>query len=175
MNLTTKIGACVLWFLTPTLAYGEVESFVGVEIDSAYEKALLANPSLMKGSVDIVDVPPDGEVMVAVGVVANKTLNDPSPKAWIHTRRVAHANAARAISIYLQTDVTTKSTLKKKVTVETIQTAAEIQRVKRIEKVVSSWTREESKRALRQVKKIGTWYSADRTFFFMAVRVRAVD
>lgn len=157
------------------LAAGEAGSFSDVEILPDYEKALLANPFLMKGSVDVLKVPLDGEVIVGVGVVVNKSLTDPSRESAIRTWRVAQVKASTAIALFLRTDVTTESTLKKKESLKTVQTDADIQRIKRVEKVIKSWTLERSRIALRRVKKVGSWYSADRKYFYIAVRIKAVD
>jgi hypothetical protein len=150
---------------------GDESQFVDVNIRPEYREAILGNEYLMHGAVDVADIPTDGQVLVGVGLVAIKNPENPSPKEVLDARKVASAKAAREVSRYLESRVSTETTITKKTVVDVEQTAEEeVKRARRITKLVDSWTREQSQ-MVRRVKEVGSWYSADHRYLHVAVAV----
>jgi len=157
-------------FCLASFADADETRFVDVNIRPEYREAILANEYLMQGAVDVANVSTDGEVLVGVGVVAIKSPENPSPKDLLDARTVAAAKAAREVSRFLELRVTTSTTITKKTVVDVEQTAEEAKRARRITKLVDSWIQEQSK-MVRRVKEVGSWYSADRRYIYVAVAV----
>ena len=152
-------------------AHAQESRFVDINIRPEYKEAILANEYLMQGAVDVANVSTDGEVLVGVGVVAIKSPENPSPKDLLDARKVAAAKAAREVSRFLESKVSTSTTITKKTVVEVEQTAEEdAQRTRRITKLVDSWIQEQSQ-MVRRVKEVGSWSSADRRYMHVAIAV----
>ena len=150
---------------------GDESQFVDLNISPEYREVILGNEYLMRGAVDVAKVPTDGEVLVGVGMVAIRSPENPSPKDLLDARKVASLKAAREVSRYLESRVTTETNLTKKTVVDVQQTAdEEAKRTRRITKLVDSWIREQSQ-MVRRVKEVGSWYSADRRYIHVAVAV----
>ena len=166
------LSALMCFCLASLAAVDAQESrFVDVNIRPEYQEAILANEYLMQGAVDVANVSTDGEVLIGVGVVAIKSPENPSPKDLLDARKVAAAKAAREVSRFLESKVSTSTTITKKTVVDIGQTAEEeAQRARRITKLVDSWIQEQSQ-MVRRVKEVGSWYSDDRRYMHVAVAV----
>jgi len=158
-------------------AMGQTPSGVeDLKIQKPYEEAIVSDPFLMEGGISVVTIPGEGEVLIAVGVVANKAKSQPNnPKAFLMTRTRGRVEAQKTVSLWLRTEIETKTTLEKEKFTRIVQTEEGKKRQKVVEKLVKTWTLERSNAALKRAKVVGTWYSEDRQFYYTAVRVRAVE
>jgi hypothetical protein len=145
-----------------------------VQIDKRYKEDLVANDLLMHvGGVDALTLDDGSDLLIGVGQVAM----DPgaTPMDRLKAKRVAEAKATRAVSEFLNTDVSTVSTL-----IRTSVSAAEDHdgemrhRSRRVEKFLSSHIQQRSELTAR-IRRIGYWASADGRFIYVAVAVTPVN
>lgn len=141
---------------------GDETSFSDVQIDPTYREALLANPFLMQGAVDVVKASDGSEVLVGVGSVR---LREASPQARNTARTIATAKARALVAKYLKTDISVVETLQKKTVDEYEKNGDEIvARRKRVSKLLETWITEKASMT-RKSKLIGTWLDSSDMFY----------
>jgi hypothetical protein len=149
------------------------QNYLDVKIrDAAFETVIMNDPFLMSGlGIDVVTIEGHGRYVLSVGVTANKALKDSSPMAFLNTMKVAESNARKKFVHWVDSKVTSEASVKKEKVVIIRQTEDGIEREKRIDKVVNSWTVDEASVAVRGARAMGTWYSADRSLFYFVIAI----
>ena len=125
----------------------------------------------MSGMLDVVTIEGQGQFVLSVGVTGNKALKDSSPTAFLNTMKVAESNARKKFVHWVESKVTSETSVEKEKVITTKQTEDGVEREKRVNKVVRSWTLDEAKMVVRGAKAMGTWYSADRSFFYFVIAI----
>ena len=150
----------------------QAQEFVDIKIrDAAFESVIKDDPFLMSGMLDVVTIEGQGQFVLSVGVTGNKALKDSSPTAFLNTMKVAESNARKKFVHWVESKVTSETSVEKEKVITTKQTEDGVEREKRVNKVVRSWTLDEAKMVVRGAKAMGTWYSADRSFFYFVIAI----
>jgi hypothetical protein len=125
-------------------------------VDAAWEPLLWADPLLLAGMTNVV-VGPDGkEYLATVGLAQLKA--GAVPTDVMTARRVAETKAKAALARFVGSTVETTTTMEtERVTVQTTEGDAQVQRVARAQKVFHELTTERAQQALRSVRAVGSW------------------
>lgn len=130
--------------------------FANAVVDAAWEPLLWADPLLLAGMTNVV-VGPDGkDYLAAVGVAS--LMAGASPTELLASRRVAETKAKAAIARFVGSTIETTTTAEtERVTMQSTEGDAQVQRVARAQKVFRELTTERSQQALRRVRTVGSW------------------
>lgn len=163
-----------LAFACATVVRGQAGEYSDEDLDPDYEKALLANTSLMQsGGIDALVLKDGTEVLIGVSQVAMKP--NATPADSLKSRRVAELKAAASVSQFLQTDISMVSDLIKKTTIQAEEVDGELQsRVRRVEKFLNMHIETRSQLKAR-MKRVGSWRSADGQFLYVAMAVAPLE
>ena len=160
--LVSMLFACVVW----------AQDYTEVNLREGYESVVKADPFLMSGGVSVVSSESLGEVLIGVGIAPVKS-GPQTGRDLLNLRTVARSNAMKTISVWMGSKIETHSKSEKHKIVQLKSTPEGVIRLKRVKKLISTWTREHSEAALRRATLIGTWRSGDGKFFYAAVVVRS--
>lgn len=148
-------------------------NYVDIQIEESekpFESALLSDAGLMAGGLAIKEV--GGATYVfAVGVASNKALQGQDPQLVLDTMKVAQLKAKAEVSRFIRSEIRVDRT------VQSTQEASEaggmgnmpLERQRQIRENIS----ERAQNGFRGLRRLGSWYSADRRCYCEAIIVPA--
>lgn len=162
-------GLAVAAFICNTAVAQSLNDFKDIQIDEMFDASLRSDPFLMHGMVDILDIQ-GRKYIVGVGVTTNKEADGSDAKKRLDMMKVASINAKAEIAKFLNVDVSIDTLVQKTLQTSTIKGGDEAARkVRKVDKLVKKITRERARECLPGIKRVGTWYSADGSLYYLAV------
>lgn len=147
----------------------EKNTFKEIQIAEAFEQVLLSDPFLMTGAVDIKEI--DGkQYVISVAMTTNEHQTTPTADARLTMLKIATLKAKAEIAKYIYEEISTSDTIEKTTEKETEREQERQKRSLRVNTILrESITTQIRDAVLRRVKRIGTWYSEDMSFYYVAV------
>ena len=178
--LMVAAAAALLFSSTPSLAgppgksssanAPNVPGYSKIQINPKFRGAVTSNPFLMDGMWDTIEV--EGKrYLVSVGTSPANPARASDPRTRMSWMKVAQSNAKKNVMNYLSGRVDTETYIDKKTETKTVKSGKNVERTKRVDKVMRSWTSESARGALMGAIPIGTWYTADGTMLYSGIAI----